>query len=471
MKIKYITTLLCLGAIFFLSGCNDDLTLVGSTIQPKGDKNTVYTDTFQMLASTIKKDSLFARTNDGLLGEIYDPLYGKLKSDYLCQFYCSENYKFPHTPYNGIIDSVSLKINFEYWTGDPYALMGAKVYAIKKPLKKNYYTNLPVEDYYDMNSVLGSKAYAALSSRIIHIDSIKNLRTNAYEYRYYRTINIPLLSELGTRFYNETVNNPSSFANQEAFNRFFPGLYITTDYGSGNIIQVDNTLLYFYFRRPKSSKNDSLVRDSVVFQVTKEVIQHNRFQSFNDERLLAPNDKYAFVKTPAGIYPRFVIPSKEIARKVKGRLLNTMILDLKYTPEENWKYAMNPPSHLLLMPEDSLPKFFENRNVENGITTFISTDGTSPLYTNLGYNRASRTYSFSNIINLLQTHMKNKPDEDLRVLAVPVNRIYAIQQESRASTVYYYTKTFENYLIPSGVKIKTDKESMKIVILSNKYEN
>ena len=49
MKIKHAAALLLLGGISLFSGCNDDLTLVGSTIQPQGDRNTVYTDTFQKI--------------------------------------------------------------------------------------------------------------------------------------------------------------------------------------------------------------------------------------------------------------------------------------------------------------------------------------------------------------------------------------------------------------------------------------
>ena len=53
---------------------------------------------------------------------------------------------------------------------------------------------------------------------------------------------IRMPQSFGQKFYEETINNPSSFASQDAFNKFFPGLYVTTTYGSGNIIsfQVQN---------------------------------------------------------------------------------------------------------------------------------------------------------------------------------------------------------------------------------------
>lgn len=469
MKIKHAAALLLLGGISLFSGCNDDLTLVGSTIQPQGDRNTVYTDTFRMTASTVKRGSLYAKTTRGLLGEIYDPLYGHLKSDYLCQFYCAENYRFPHKPHQGEVDSVKLNIRFYFWNGDGQALMRARAYAVNKPIEKNYYTNLNPADYCDMQNVFGTQVYTTSGC---FSDSVstgrKDQKTNREIKQARYALKIALPREWGTRFYNETVNNPSSFATQEAFNRFFPGLYITTDYGSGNILNVSDTQLYFYYRRPKSSKNDTLVRDSVMFQVTKEVIQHSRFLHTDEEKLLTPNDQYAYVKTPAGIYPRLVIPSREIAKTIKGRFTNNLMLSLKYDPQENWKYAMSPPPYLMLMPEDSLRTFFENRSIENNATTFLSRDNTR-VSTQYGYDPATRTYYFSNIINLLNIHIKEKPDEDLRLLIVPVERDFATTTDRFGNVTGYYTRAIHNYLMLSGVKFPIDQEHMKIVVVSNKY--
>lgn len=79
MKIKLFVLGLSLG-ISILSGCNDDLTQVGTGIQPENDRPLVYADTFYMKAKTLLTDSVYARTIYGSLGEIYDPLYGNLKS-------------------------------------------------------------------------------------------------------------------------------------------------------------------------------------------------------------------------------------------------------------------------------------------------------------------------------------------------------------------------------------------------------
>ena len=52
MKIKLFILGLSLG-ISILSGCNDDLTQVGTGIQPENDRPLVYADTFYMKAKTI----------------------------------------------------------------------------------------------------------------------------------------------------------------------------------------------------------------------------------------------------------------------------------------------------------------------------------------------------------------------------------------------------------------------------------
>jgi hypothetical protein len=65
------------------------------------------------------------------------------------------------------------------------------------------------------------------------------------------------------------------------------------------------------------------------------------------------------------------------------------------------------------------------------------------------------------------------PDEDLRMLVVPVNRVY---QEYNSSSYYYssgsttyYTTAINPYLAPSGLKLR--KDNMQIVILSSRYTN
>lgn len=437
-----------------LGGCNDELSEVGSSIQPDGDKSFVYVDSFQLSAKTVLMDSVYARTTSGLLGEIYDPLYGNIKSDYLCQFYCPENYQFQNTPLNGVIDSMDLRIFYSSWVGDSLTPMQVTVYPITTVPERNFYTNVDPEKYCDMQTVLGQKMYTAYDVTIS--DSVRNGLTST---TYTPVVRVKLPTEIGQDFYNETVNNPSSFENQDAFNQYFPGLYITNTFGSGNLLTVYQTSFFIYYRYTVegSAGQDSIVNGREQFNVTREVIQLNHVANANLESLLLPDEKYTYMRTPAGVYTELTLPITEIKETVGSRFLNNLPLTLHAMPQENWDYAFEPPSYLLLLPTDSVKGFFEQNKVENNETAFLS--GT--------YDSSTRTYTFGNISNLIKYQLENAPDEDLQVSVIPVSR--ETQSDSYSGTEY--TVTLSNYMLPSGVKIVKDNDYMKVGLTTSEYNS
>lgn len=112
---------------------------------------------------------------------------------------------------------------------------------------------------------------------------------------------------------------------------------------------------------------------------------------------------------------------------------------------------------MLILPKDSMDTFFKNNNVENNITSYRGE-----------YVASTRTYSFGNIAKLLKTHIENSPDEDLVINVIPVQR--------RVGTTYNYynqpqdyTVAIENYLKPSGVKLRIDKDAMEMRIVTIEY--
>ena len=437
-----------------LGGCNDELSEVGSSIQPDGDKSFVYVDSFQLSAKTVLMDSVYARTTSGLLGEIYDPLYGNIKSDYLCQFYCPENYQFQNTPLNGVIDSMDLRIFYSSWVGDSLTPMQVTVYPITTVPERNFYTNVDPEKYCDMQTVLGQKMYTAYDVTIS--DSVRNGLTST---TYTPVVRVKLPTEIGQDFYNETVNNPGSFENQDAFNQYFPGLYITNTFGSGNLLTVYQTSFFIYYRYTVegSAGQDSIVNGREQFNVTREVIQLNHVANANLEPLLLPDEKYTYMRTPAGVYTELTLPITEIKETVGSRFLNNLPLRLHAMPQENWDYAFEPPSYLLLLPTDSVKGFFEQNKVENNETAFLSGI----------YDSSTRTYTFGNISNLIKYQLENAPDEDLQVSVIPVSR--ETQSDSYSGTEY--TVTLSNYMLPSGVKIVKDNDYMKVGLTTSEYNS
>lgn len=455
MKIKPLLIGLGLG-ITILSGCSDDLNLVGSTIQPGGDKMPVYVDTFQMQATTLLMDSVYARTTSGLLGEFYDPLYGSVKSDYICQFYCPEDFKFKHEPINGQIDSVDFKIIYQdkAWVGDSLTPMRAQIYPVTKQLEKDFYTNFDPADYCNMQESLGMQTYTAYDNSVP--DSVRYHKYND-QYTYIPTITIRMPKTFGQKIYDETVNNRGTFSSQENFNEFFPGLYITNTYGSGNILQITYSSISIYYRYniKGSQDQDSTVYSSETLNVTKEVLQLNRFKNTDLTPLLQPSDSITYLKTPAGVYTQLVIPAKDIAERINDRIINNIPLTIKALPQENWQWALNAPANLLLLPKDSLATFFVNNKIEDKKTSFLA-----------DYSNSNRSYNFSNIANLMQEHIKNNPEKDMVLLLVPVERILTEKD-------YYgnqYTAALNNYLLPSGVKLLKTPEAMKIIVTTTGYK-
>ena len=484
-KIKIYLAVCSLFTALIICSCDDMANKVGSSVIPPAELITVYADTFQLESQTIKLDSVFAKSSDFLLGELYDPLYGNIKADVLCQFYCEEGFRFTDSPFEGIIDSVELVINYPYSSltngltayGDTMTSMQVSVYPIDKSLKRNFYTNDNPENYCEMNNPLGMKTYSAYDVSIS--DSIRAIIAVDNKNYYIPHVKVKLPTELGQRIYDETINNPSTFDSQNSFNEFFPGVYITNTYGSGCIIKTTSEnvcikVYYNYLTKSKSSNDyDSLALGVEWFYASKEVIQLNRIKNSNLDMLLTDNPNHTFVKSPAGVCTKLVIPTMDISKKIDidDRYINGFNLELKYLPEDEWNYAFKVPDHLLLLPEDSVITFFENGKVEDNISSFISFSynyvagylSSQDVFN--GYSPASRTYSFGNISSLLKMHVKNSPDKDLSLFVLPVVRSGASSQGG------IFTTKITNSFDLSGVKIRKDENFLKAIVLSSKFEN
>jgi hypothetical protein len=304
-----------------------------------------------------------------------------------------------------------------------------------------------------MLNPLGQQAY---SPHDLHIsDSVWNLTTSDNNY-YYPRVKISLPKSLGQKFYDETVNHPSSFATQQSFNEFFPGLYVTNTFGSGNILIVSSTALAIHYRYLTASSSgaiDSIVNTYEIFTVTPEVIQLNNFRNTDISHLLEPNDSYTYMKTPAGIFTRITIPTKEILSRIKGRRVNNFHLALKAMPQEDWAYALTPPDYLLLLPEDSLATFFREGRVPNSVTSYVSSQ-----YTSL-------TYDFGNLAPLLNYLIANEPEkEEMNFLVIPIEM--TTQQDYYGNTV---ASSINYYLKPSGVRLRKESETLHFQVITSKY--
>lgn len=463
MKTKLILCSLLLGLIYV--ACEDSVSKVGMGIQPDEDKISVYDTIVMATATTVKVDSVYAKSVNGYLGELYDPSYGNIKSSYMCQYYPAKDFNLDSIIGNEI-DSVLLNIFYLSYLGDSLAPMEVTAYPVVKTLDNHYYTNLNPKDYCDMNAPYAKLGFTAVNS---------NISDSLLEAGHYRRIGISMPKDFGQRFLEEAKRPaPNAFSSVEAFTEFFPGTYLTTTFGTGSMIPVTFSEIYVYYTRnftiESSEGTDSLIvaPSAAVFGVTKEVIQLNHFENTNDEFLLEPDDEKTYVKSPAGVYTKITIPLKDIIKGIGKKKFSSVKLSLSAYDNDDWEYAFKFPgtgvietgvskAELLLIEPDSVKTFFEQQKVADKQTKFTTT-----------FSSTTYSYDFNNIANVVQNAIDKNHEGDLELLLIPVQTSYSIQQSSSNYVEVDYA-TY-NYLRPSGVTLKKGGDHLQVRIVASDLE-
>ncbi|WP_165020414.1 DUF4270 domain-containing protein [Dysgonomonas sp. ZJ279] len=464
MKIKTLLGfIIALLAISFIA-CDDDLHSVGSSIQTESDSIYVSVDTVVITAKTISlEDRIYARTAAGVLGEYIDPIFGKVKSDYLSEFYCPKDMAFKNKTFS--IDSVQVNVVFSSFSGDSTNLMGISTYELNTPLVKNFYTNINPKDFYDPADLLGSGSFTV---------------NDAYQIKYSdgsvgpRMITTQVDTLFGQRFLKEWKTNPGTFKDSESLRKtFFRGIYVTTNFGNGTLLNVSNTTLdifYKYVGRNSGDTADSIRTSIFSLAVTPEVIQMNRIQNKIDPALLENTDlTRSYLKTPAGVATELTIPLGEIIRKMgANKIVNSATFNIKGFTEEETASKLQRPAMLLFVNSDSLPTFFPNKRLENNISSFLMPRNTG---TNT-YEFSLNSYNISQLINYYADHYKNMDKNsipDLKYTIIPVNRL--TERVVSGSSYVNVTSGIYNLMSPTSAILRTDEKNMKMGLIFSRYSD
>lgn len=457
MRIKSIlnTTFITLCSILFIA-CDDDLNSIGGNIQPDGDGIFLGVDTVTLTAKTISlQDSVYARTTTALLGQYDDPIFGRIKSDYLCELYCPEEIKFENKTVS--IDSVYLSLASYGFTGDSISPMGISVYEVVEPLKANFFTNIdPAKYTANMSKPLGKSIFTLKDAPTVN--GMKLITTE-------------LNRSLGQRFFDEWKRPGSkTFTDSDELKKFFKGIYVTTEFGSGSLINIGYTLLeihYTYTGRNSDDTADSLRTGLFRLPVTGEVIQANHIKNTIPESLLTNNGTKTYLKTPAGLCTEITIPLQEIMDKAgKGRVVNAANFAIKGFTEEEEQSKLNRPSSILLINRDSIADFFINKNgkdnLPNNTTSFV-----------ISRTSATNTYDFKNLSSIITHYAKvyegKDPLPDLKYVVIPV-QLTTQQSSTSSGTVTTITGVF-NQMSPASAILRTDPANMKMSIVYSKFNN
>lgn len=418
-------------AVCLLAGCKEDLGTAGSSVLDDDDAIIVLTDTFQIMSAIHNTDAIISQTDSFLLGEI-ETDYGLLRAAILTQLACPEGYTYPE---GAEVDSVCLLLAYSSWVGDGYTPLALDVYEMDKSTldySKTYYTDLKTEDYC-------SRSQYVLRHRPIVVASEKRDSVANAAGVYSPMLRMKLNDDFASRFFSIR-----SFADQESFNQQFKGLFIETSFGSSTILNVTDVALgvYYHFSYSKAGR-DTVVNDMKAFYANSEVRTINKIlyedKSEWVEELEKDSDSYNYVIAPAGVYTRVSLPMGEMVDSIYDKLVVDTLVDgqVRYKRpyvnlaelhiditnvftgsasefhRNNW---LQPAEYMLLIREQSIDRFFTNKELPTDTCALLSTIVTG--VDSVGNTTYYYTYDLSDFLtNQLR---QDTLDAVLNMLLVPV---------------------------------------------------
>lgn len=389
-----------------ICACDDDTGSFGSVMMPETDDPVVSQALFYATTSSFKADSLVSNTSDCYLGRVTDPETGSTTTcHFLAQFYQLEDYDLPSIDQmmqdeDGVIaDSVDLRLYINSYYGDSLNSMKLGVYELDSvnvlEEDETYYTNIDPTQY------LSTSPNAISKTVSFAVTDLSVEDTTRYSDDYSKNILIKLPTDYGTKILRLYYEHPEYFSNSYQFIRHVvPGFYFKTLSGNGTMVEIDVSVLSVYF--------SYVIDDSVYVGVqrvaaTEEVLQNNSIENEGLDELLSSED-YTMLKTPAGIFTEVVLPIDSIYYEHETDTVNSAkIVFSRYNNTLKTMYNLEPPDQILIIPTTEMTEFFENHDLPDGRTTFVSS-----------YSEDYNSYTFSNIANMI-SYMKLTRDTEAGV--------------------------------------------------------
>lgn len=460
--------------ILAFASCTETTDTIGSSLSELVDGVNVQTQSYDVESKSILADSVLSRNSIGYIGKVRDPeTRAYVTGDFMAQFYCLENYKFPEdsvmTVYDengnaqkGVIkaDSCEIRLFYSDFYGDSTATMKLTAYEMDKPMNENreYYSNFdPMKEGYIRNGGISKDKVYALTDFMVP-ESTRD--TSTYEPYITIKLNDPYMdksgktySNYGTYILEKYYEDASNFKNAYTFrNNVVPGFYFKHKAGLGNMAYVDASQLTVYYkytaRVPYTSTTNgnttTLYKDSVmngvtVFWGTDEVLQTTNIT--NDKATLSTlvaDNSCTYLKTPAGIFTELTLPVDDITSNHSGFNIASAKLSLqRINNSSQSQYAFDVPQYVLMVPKDSIYTFFEKGEMYNNRTSYL----TSWAYGSSS-NSNGNTYTFNNISGMINTMaaipQSQRSDSWNKVVLVPVS--VTTSSNSNASNSYnsYY---------------------------------
>ena len=448
MKILRLLTVLVIAALTF-AACDDTTEGIGGSITNKIDNINISNSAFNVTTKSIVAGAVLSRNNTGLIGKMKDLETGNyVKGDYMTQLSVLPTFSVDTLDYikqanNGSIeaDSCYLLVSYNASYGDTIAPMKVTAYEMTRPMSeerpmsedKEYYSNY---DAFKEGWVSENNQHWSSNYNLSNTSDVKNFKI--YLNKEYKKDG-KTYKNYGSYIMQTYAEHPEYFkTNWDFLNKVCPGFYVKHAGGIGNVANIWNTELQFYYKIQKTVKN-SAGNDSIVtglafnrFDGTEEVLQLNKIT--NDSKTLAnlaKDESCTYLKSPAGIFTEETLPVEDIMKGHEKDTLNTATISFPRmnNVDNNNNYQFSVPSTILMVQKDSLDAFFEKNKLTDNRTSYTAS-----------YNKNStgvkNAYTFYNISNLVTAMYKNKGKSENwnKVVLVPVTLTTSTQNNATVIT-------------------------------------
>ena len=460
----WIITIVCWAALL-LNGCKDDVVSAGSSALQGNDAQgvVVRVDTLSDIVSSIQAARpVYSSPDSCLLGECSTSDYGILKADLLTQFACPEGWVYPDS---SELDSVCLYIYYRSYYGEGNAPLGLNAFALdgSEPLNYDsaYRSDADIKRFTTMKqSVLNHTEVVALAHPS---DSIYSSTVNA---------SMPFIRMKLNETQAARLFAIRDFSSQQAFNRQFPGLYITSVYGSSSALYIYSLCLsvHYHFTYLSGSTYKTM-SDSKVFYANSEVKQlcHYDYANRDDVLLnLQQDTAYDYILSPANIYTHLTIPTSDLMARIDSGVQNrtpyinmarlridVLNGDSKGKRDDNWA---KPAENMLLIKENLYDYIFKENKLPSDTIALL---GTLVSAYDSEANRYNYSYSFS-LSAMFTDMLRSEKSDTLQMILVPVETEYTTSgNDSYLSSVKLRHSV-------SATKIRSSKNSqspMKVEVV------
>ncbi len=403
------------------SSCKNDVVTAGSAVLSGKDSLVVRADTFSLTSSLVRGKAIAVTPDSFMLGEL-DSKYGHLHADVLTQLACPLGFEYPE---NAELDSVCIFLYYRTCYGDGSTPLAIHAYAMDRATF-NYNEPLPSDTAISTYCSLDDSTRLLVRPAIVTADAYTDSTYSSASEEYIPTIVLKLKDEWARRLF--AANDYSS---QEAFNKLFGGIYLTTEFGGSTLLNVIdiNMAIYYHFTYLRAGVDTVVEKDMKGFYANREVRQLNRYMwQESDLEALEKNTDTTFIISPAHIYTQLSFPMAQmqsvIADAVGGRrpYVNRAHLTL---PVLNYYDGLDadrtrddwaqPAQNMLLIRKSDLERFF---NDEIQLSDSIAMYATLQSVTD---TLDITTYSYEfDLSTLLTKQLREQQYTTLDMLLVPV---------------------------------------------------